>query len=322
MAVEAKKSLNALAEARELPAWASWPKDGRPAGYFSRPLPKEAAEFYKENGFLVVEDALSPEEVEAHRKEATAICKGERGPIPGIEKHPGETDDEIIRHYLCIHFAHKISPLMTGSLAHRAMVDALTAVIGPNVKCMQSMLFIKASGKPGQAWHQDEIYIPTRDRSLAGGWIALDDATVENGCLWVIPGSQKDGILYQLEEHDDRRFDCGAEARGFPYTNDDATPVEVKAGSIVVFNGYLLHRSLPNYAGAGYRRSLVNHYMSAESFLPWFGRLPEDTYAAVADNRDIVLVAGRDPYAFKGIEQRNGPHIRPSGEGGCGKGED
>ena len=64
-------------------------------------------------------------------------------------------------------------------------------MIGPNVKAMQSMLFIKAEGKPGQAWHQDEYYIPTRDRSLTAAWIALDDATVENGCLWVLPGSHR-----------------------------------------------------------------------------------------------------------------------------------
>ncbi|HEV8556570.1 MAG TPA: phytanoyl-CoA dioxygenase family protein [Actinophytocola sp.] len=42
---------------------------------------------------------------------------------------------------------------------------------------MQSMLFIKSAGKPGQAWHQDEAHIPTRDRSLTAVWIALDDAT-------------------------------------------------------------------------------------------------------------------------------------------------
>ena len=53
------------------------------------------------------------------------------------------------------------------------------------------MLFIKSEGKPGQAWHQDEFFIPTRDRSLTAVWIALDDATVENGCLWVLPGSHR-----------------------------------------------------------------------------------------------------------------------------------
>ena len=70
---------------------------------------------------------------------------------------------------------------MDGYLALPAIVDVLTKVIGPNVKCMQSMLFVNGSGKPGQAWHQDEVYIPTRDRWLTGAWIAMDDATVENG---------------------------------------------------------------------------------------------------------------------------------------------
>ena len=312
-------SLNARAEARELSAFCTWPRSGSPAGYFKRPVGPEGAEFFKDNGFLVLEDALTSREVDALRAETAAICRGDRGDVPGfVEGIAGESDDDIMRRYLCIHFPHKISPLMERTLAHKSMVEALIRVIGPNVKCMQSMLFIKASGKPGQAWHQDEIYIPTRDRSLLGGWIALDDATVENGCLWVIPGSQKPGILYRMESHNDRRFDCAGESQEFPHTNDDAVPVEVRAGSIVFFNGYLLHRSLPNYANSGYRRSLVNHYMSAESLLPWFGQIPEGQYGAIADNRDIIMVAGKDPYAYKGIEQRNGPHVRPSGEGGCG----
>ncbi|MFZ4506536.1 MAG: phytanoyl-CoA dioxygenase family protein [Fimbriimonas sp.] len=313
------QSLNSAAESRQLPAWTSW-KDGRPAGYFDLPMTAEASAFYAENGFLVLDQALNMEEVQQLRKEATRICRGELGQVGGVTPpEPGETDEEIIRRYLCIHFPHKISDLMRGTLAHPAIVAALTSVISPNVKCMQSMLFIKASGKPGQAWHQDEIYIPTRDRSLAGAWIAMDDATVENGCLWVIPGSQKAGVLYLQTWHGDSRFDCALEAQNFPYTNDDAVPVEVKAGSIVFFNGYLLHRSLPNYASAGFRRSLVNHYMSAESFLPWYGAsIPDDQPVSTADHRDITLIAGVDPYAFKGTENRHGVHVRPSGEGGCG----
>jgi hypothetical protein len=58
--------------------------------------------------------------------------------------------------------------MMAHHLAHPVIVDVLTKIISPNVKCMQSMLFIKAAGKPGQAWHQDEDFIPTRDRSLTG----------------------------------------------------------------------------------------------------------------------------------------------------------
>jgi ectoine hydroxylase-related dioxygenase (phytanoyl-CoA dioxygenase family) len=283
------------------------------------PLQPEDAAFYHENGFVIVRDALSPDELQELRDEATRVCRGELGDIRGwIPNEPDDTDDDILRRYLCIHFPHKISATMTSYLSHPAIVDVMTKVIGPNVKCMQSMLFIKASGKPGQAWHQDEFFIPTRDRSLTGGWIAMDDATVENGCLWVIPGSHKHGIIWPQHEHNDRRFDCTGEAIYFPYTDEDSIPVEVKAGSIVFFNGYLLHRSLPNRAKSGYRRVLVNHYMSAESLLPW--RAPEEgEHMATADYRDIVMIAGRDPYSWKGIANRAKPSVRPSGEGGCSK---
>ncbi len=282
----------------------------------------EIAEFYARNGFYVLPDGFSAAEIQALRDETVRICAGEVGDVGGADgRLPDETDDELLRRYLCIHFPHKISPLMHEALSQPKMVEALTAMIGPNVKCMQSMLFVKAAGKPGQAWHQDEDYIPTRDRSLCGAWIAMDDATTENGCLWIIPGSHQPGILWDQEWHGDKRFDCALESINFPYSDEDAIPVEVKAGAIVFFNGYTLHRSLPNRAKLGYRRALVNHYMSAESFLPWHPPRPEDPNMAKLDHRDIVMVAGVDPYAHKGLEERHRPHVRAVGDGGCAAGE-
>lgn len=309
-------------QTRHRAPFASWPTAGRPPGYYRLPLPAEAIGFYREQGFLVVEDCLNPDEVAELRSETVAICRGERDGHggPAAAAASGDTDDEVLKRYLCIHFPHKISEVMRRYVAHPAYQQVLTGIIGPNVKCMQSMLFIKASGKPGQAWHQDEFFIPTRDRSLAGGWVALDDATVENGCLWIHPGSHKRGIMWpQKSNRDsvrDERFDCTGIAHSFPWRDEDSVPVEVKAGSIVFFNGYLLHRSLPNYAKAAYRRVLVNHYMSAESLLPW--RLPiEGESMATCDDRDILMIAGTDPYAWKPIVNRHTAHVRPSGEGGC-----
>ena len=280
------------------------------------------AEFYARNGYYIMEDGFSAAEIQSLRDETVRICAGEFGDVAGAQgRLPDETDDELLRRYLCIHFPHKISPLMLDTLSQPATVEALTAMIGPNVKCMQSMLFVKASGKPGQAWHQDELFIPTRDRSLCGAWIAMDDATTENGCLWIIPGSHKPGVLWEQKWHGDRRFDCTSESFDFPYADEDAIPVEVKAGAIVFFNGYTLHRSLPNRAKSGYRRALVNHYMSAQSLLPWMQPRAGDPQMALLDMRDIVMVAGTDPYAHKGLEQRVTPHVRAAGDGGCASGE-
>ncbi|MEM7330999.1 MAG: phytanoyl-CoA dioxygenase family protein [Chloroflexota bacterium] len=284
-------------------------------------ITREHAEFYHENGYLIVENALTDFEIHELRREITAVCRGQRGTNIQNYAPPSEdaAEDEVLKQYLCIHFPHKISPIMKKYLAHPTVVEVATKVIGPNVKCMQSMLFIKSAGKPGQAWHQDEEFIPTRDRTLMGGWIALDDANPSNGGLWVIPGSHKHGIIWPQQVQNDPRFDCTIESWGFPYKDDDAMPVEVKAGAIVFFNGYLLHRSLPNYATCGYRRVLVNHYMSAESLLPW--HLPnEGEWMAISDYRDIVMIAGEDPHGWKGLTNIAQPYLRPSGEGGCDNG--
>ena len=278
-----------------------------------------SGELYREQGFLLLEDALTADEVQVLRDETVRICRGERGEVQGLERAlPDETDADVLRRYLCIHFPHKISQVVYDVLLHPVIVEGLKQAIGPNVKCMQSMLFIKASGKPGQAWHQDEFFIPTRDRSLTGVWIAIDDATVENGCLWVIPGSHKHGVLWPQRAHNDMRFDCAGEVYRHPYSDDDAVPVVMRAGSVLLFNGYLMHRSLPNRSQGAYRRSFSNHYMSAESFLPWHPPKDKPVGMGRLDFRDIIMVTGRDPYGFKGVEDVSKPHVRPSGEGGCG----
>jgi phytanoyl-CoA hydroxylase len=91
---------------------------------------------------------------------------------------------------------------------------------------------------------------------------------------------------------------------------------EVPAGTALIFNGYLLHRSLENSGRHGYRRALANHYMSAESLLPWHPPGPGE-HMAIADYRDIVMVAGEDPYAWKGTVDIATPGSRPDKDGGC-----
>jgi len=288
---------------------------------------EEFVAHFAEHGFALLAQALSAEEVAAVNADALRLCRGDYGDIGygwssqaeegGVrDRDEALSDEEMLRRYLCIHYPHKVSPPALEALKHPRVVDALVSVIGPNVKAMQSMLFIKSEGKPGQAWHQDEFFIPTRDRSLTAVWIALDDATIENGCLWVLPGSHRRGVIYPAREQDDPRFDCTTEAYDFPYTDEQAVPVEIPAGTALVFNGYLLHRSLENSGRHGYRRALANHYMSAESLLPW--RPPgEGEWMAIADYRDVVLVAGQDPYAYKGTVDLAKPFSRPDKDGGC-----
>ncbi len=287
------------------------PAADRPAG------PDGLAARYAEDGFVVLPGLLSPADLAGLDGEVAAICRGERGTVDGLPGAAGSTAD-LLRSVLCVHFPHKLSPALLDLARRPDVVGPLTRVVGPNVKLVQSMFFVKSEGKPGQAWHQDENFIPTRDRSLAAVWIAVDDATVENGCLWALPGSHRRGVLYPDRETDDARFDCSVESHSFPYRDEDAVPLELPAGSAVLFDGYLLHRSLPNTGRHGTRRALVFHYTSAETRLPWLPPADGD-WMARADLRDVVLVAGEDPHASLGTTDHWRPHVRPDREGGCAR---
>jgi phytanoyl-CoA hydroxylase len=159
-------------------------------------------------------------------------------------------------------------------MAHPAIVQALTQLIGPDLKAMQSMLFIKSKGKPGQAWHQDELFIPHQG-PVADGRVDRPGRRHRGQRLPVGPPRLPPARGSVPGPRPRRpRFDCEVEAYDFPYQDDDAVAVEVPAGSVVLFNGYLLHMSLPNTGRNGLRRALVNHYMSVQSLLPWMLRPP------------------------------------------------
>ncbi len=270
-----------------------------------KPLTKTQIQSFVENGFLAAPGMITADELEELKNDTNRIA---RGYYPNSVLKPlssSMSDAEVLKNILCIHQPHSISPVMAKFVRHAKICGALSQITAAHlpywdgsVKCMQSMLFVKPPQFQGQAWHQDEIYIPTRDRSLIGAWIAIDDATVENGCLYVIPASHRTGYLYPQHPHNNPdEFDFAPESYGFDESAE--VPVEVKAGTVVFFNGYLLHRSHKNQS-AGYRRVLVNHYMNAWSLLPW--SLRDGEHVAMADRRKIIPVAGVDPYAWKGLE--------------------
>ena len=266
------------------------------------------ADFYRENGYVVADELIPGGEILPLLQEALALFRGRadiRGVSPG---DPGESEETTLDRYLALHYPHKVSGIIHDFIRHPAIVRVLQSIIGPNVKCMQTQFFVKGPGNRGQGWHQDEYFVPTRDRSLCGVWVALDDADVENGGLWVIPGSHRSGVLWQMGPNRDPRISGPTQSSyGFPHSEEDAVPVNVRKGSVIFFNGYLLHRSLDNTTRDRFRRALVVHAMSAESLLPWgcSGRLE-----LKEDMRDIVMVCGEDPYEYKGTEDILEPHLR------------
>jgi hypothetical protein len=279
-----------------------------------RPLAQDQINLYLEDGYLVIPEVLTPGEIGELKREIVEIAKGK---YPSDNFQPLATDisdDDAVSNILAIHHPHLISPVIVKYAQHPEICGMLGQIVAAHlpfwdgsVKCMQTMLFVKPPSFQGQAWHQDELYIQTRDRSLTGVWIAIDDATLENGCVQVIPGSHRSGYLWPQRDHDEpEKYDVGPKSYGFDESL--ALPVEVDSGSVIFFNGYLLHASQRNRS-AGYRRAMVNHYMNAWSILPWSN--PDLPVPSTGDRRAIIPVAGIDPYAWKGIaEHHRKPYLR------------
>ena len=271
-----------------------------------RNISEDEVQFFVDKGYVSVPNLIQSDEIEELRQDTIRIARGDY-PCEAVQPiSESLSDDQILSEILCIHQPHFISPTMEKYVKHPKLCGVLSQITAAHlpfwdgsVKCMQSMLFVKPPGFQGQSWHQDEIYIPTRDRSLIGGWIAMDDATVENGCLWVIPGSHQMGYLYSQKPHGNPEEFDSADLESYGFDETLEIPIEVTAGTVVFFNGYLLHRSRKN-RGQTYRRVLVNHYCNAWSLLPW--SIKEGESPANADRRSIVPVSGIDPYAWKGYE--------------------
>ncbi len=149
-------------------------------------------------------------------------------------------------------FQKIVSP---GSLLH----DVVSSLIGPDPILFQEMALVKpaliGSEKP---WHQDNAYFSvTPLDQIIGVWIALDDATVENGCMNVIPGGHKEG---GFKHH--HGMDCEIDPALLKI--ERARPVPLPAGGALFFYGMIPHETAPNRTPQR-RRALQFHYRGAET---------------------------------------------------------
>ena len=142
---------------------------------------------------------------------------------------------------------------------------------------MQSMLIFKQPRIGGEVvWHQDASFLATEPQSVVGFWFALEDARLDNGCLWVEPGGHG-GPLRERYVHRDGRLQMEVlDATPWP-DKSQAQPLEVPAGTLVVFDGRLPHASGPNRSAQS-RMAYTLHAVDAAaawSPLNWLQRRPD-----------------------------------------------
>ena len=254
-----------------------------------------------ENGYTLFENVFNENEQKEILEDLARFNRGDYNSklIDPVDWELG--DERLFCRYMYIGQPHACSTIIKKYIINPNICRILDIVVGASVphwdggyKCMQTMFVNKEPGSNGSPWHQDEASIPTRDRSLTGVWIPLVDVNVDNGCLWILPDSHKSGIIYEREPHDLPDVDSMPIARGFDPSG--AIPVEMKAGSALVFSGYLLHNSKKNISDI-YRPTLSIHYCSSSTMIPWNSSSWNDDY------RGVVPVKGKDPYEKKGYTQ-------------------
>jgi phytanoyl-CoA hydroxylase len=249
-------------------------------------------ERYREEGFLAIADLFLCDEVEAARAALgqlmTELIEGARagtaalqpwggGPgngdgarisapsgnmlllfEPGFDPLAGTTDQAIAHVRNLYHYdqAHPVFAKMVASPRIKGIAEQL---LGEEAVHFQTMALVKpalvGSEKP---WHQDNAYFKFAplDR-VVGFWMALDDATVENGCMHVLPGWHRRGGLRHFFAQDCQIMPDRLELA-------EPVPVELPAGGAMFFSGMLPHQTPPNRSQLP-RRAIQFHYRGAST---------------------------------------------------------
>ncbi len=207
------------------------------------------ADAYRDQGGFVLRDAftsveLAPlrHELDALENQANEYLRSSNNTGPSIAR----VGEIVFRHHVVLQ-----SPAAEAFSRHAVFAALCRDLIGPAARLYWDQLVYKRPGTASEfPWHQDNGYTFVQPQQYLTCWVALNDATIENGCPWIAPGLHRKGTL--AHQWTDLGFSCIS-------TPDDAYPLEVPAGSIAVFSSLTTHRTGPNLTD-GIRRSYILQY--------------------------------------------------------------
>lgn len=220
---------------------------------------------YNNDGFVVVPGFKSPGEVAALRARALEIVDafdpdehattfttgGDSARSDAYFMESGET----IRCFLeedrrtvnkIGHAMHDLDPVFD-RFSHDPRLGEIASQIGLQSPLLyQSMYIFKQPKVGGEVdWHQDAAFFDTDPPSVVAFWFALEDATTTNGCLWAQPGGHRSPLRQRFIAENGSAKLHDLDATPWP-SFDEARPLEVKSGALVVFHGLLPHYSATN----------------------------------------------------------------------------
>jgi len=250
---------------------------------------------YHDEGFLVLQDFATPEECDLLRERAERLVQDfdPRGITSIFSTHEQSrvsdeyflTSGDKIRFFFeehafnsdgtlkqskeksinkIGHALHDLDPVFN-HFSRSAKIEQLVEDLGiEDPRLLQSMYIFKQPGIGGEViCHQDSTFLYTDPIEIVGLWFALEDARLDNGCLWAIPGGHRLGLKSRWIRTTDggMKFDVYDES---PWPEDQLVPLEVSKGSLILLHGLLPHRSYENKS-AHSRHAYTLHVISGRA---------------------------------------------------------
>ncbi|OPA73377.1 phytanoyl-CoA dioxygenase [Paenibacillus selenitireducens] len=222
------------------------------------PLTEEQIELFREQGYLLIKKGCSHDLIDAFNGHIYDIRN--QSPMP---EWAACTEEK--KYTLRLFNSHKEDSFSRQLMKLPLIRGALAQFMGQEAVGVQSMYFYKEPGSPGQASHQDYYYIKDDPMTMIAAWIAMEELVdEENGCLWVMPGTHKLGLLPHgaVKNHDEHES-WTDETEGVDTTHQ--IPVVMEKGDILFFSELLIHSSNKNRSKDRWRRSYVCHYIREDS---------------------------------------------------------
>ena len=232
---------------------------------------------YGDDGFVAVPSLVEESRLAAMRTRIEYLCEnweGEEAERVGVGQEMDQGNTAVAERTAVTvrKFSEltKHEPVFDEYMRNSKVADVAAELIGTPIGLFADQALMKppevGSGKP---FHQDNAYFKvTPDDGVITCWCALDEATIENGCLYYLAGSHKRGLV----EHEQIENTPHLVPKGLH--REDAVAVPAKPGTVVFHHGWALHMSPPNTTNS-WRRAMVLHFVRLDAESPKKTEKPE-----------------------------------------------
>lgn len=241
-------------------------------------LNSDQAQAYDQQGFLVLPHFMPLAAVLAVRARALAIVDaadpGRQAPVFSSRERALTSDAELLASAEAVrcffeaealdaqgrlnrpkaqavnkigHAMHDLDPVFDRFFRDPRLAAVCAGLGLAHPLLWQSQVIFKPPGIGGEVrWHQDASFFHTTPQTVTTFWFALEDATRDNGCLWLQPGGHRGPLRERFERQGDHLALRALDPTPWPDAVHDGVPLEVPAGTLVVFHGLLPHGSAAN----------------------------------------------------------------------------